>query len=80
MITLSMIPACDCDPSGSLRNGECENTADPSRGVTAGQCICKNYVQGRRCDTCIDGYWNLKAENPGGCERKSSDYFQLTFD
>ncbi|XP_028399262.1 laminin subunit gamma-1-like [Dendronephthya gigantea] len=32
-----------------------------------GQCLCKNKTTGRRCDLCVDGYYNLTAENPRGC-------------
>ena len=60
--------ACDCDPIGSEHGGECESRTDVLLDLVAGRCICKRLVMGRRCDTCMDGYWNMKADNPDGCE------------
>ncbi|KAK2150555.1 hypothetical protein LSH36_400g01021, partial [Paralvinella palmiformis] len=35
---------------------------------TSGQCQCKMYVEGRACDRCADGYWNLRREDTAnGC-------------
>ncbi|XP_041349801.1 laminin subunit beta-1-like isoform X2 [Gigantopelta aegis] len=65
---------CDCDPAGSLRNGECEGRTDPVYGTEAGRCRCKQFVKGSRCDLCIDNYWNLRDENPEGCEACSCDH------
>ncbi|KAK6176840.1 hypothetical protein SNE40_015066 [Patella caerulea] len=59
---------CDCDPSGSERNGECDSRTDELRGEEAGRCYCKRHVKGHRCDKCADNYWNLKDTNPEGCE------------
>ncbi|CAH1782676.1 unnamed protein product [Owenia fusiformis] len=59
---------CDCDRFGSEHSGECEGRTDQEDGLVAGRCICKRYVTGIRCDTCLDGYWNLLEENPDGCE------------
>lgn len=59
---------CDCDPTGSLYEGECETRTDPDLDMEAGRCICKTYVSGRRCDQCKEGYWNLQDDNPNGCE------------
>ena len=36
--------------------------------MIAGQCHCKTYVDGQRCDRCKNGYWNFTAENPDGCQ------------
>ena len=63
-----MISACDCDPTGSLYDGECENRNDEGLDLVAGRCICKTYVTGRRCDTCQEGYWNLQEDSADGCE------------
>jgi len=52
---------CDCNPSGVT------NTTIMCLNGT-GQCPCKSLVTGRRCDVCIDGYFNLTANNPDGCE------------
>ena len=60
--------ACDCDPTGSQYDGECENRDDATLDLVAGRCICKTHVSGRRCDQCEEGYWNLQEDNPDGCE------------
>lgn len=59
---------CDCDPIGSEHGGECESKTDIVHDLIAGRCICKRYVEGRRCDTCMDGYWNMRSDNYDGCE------------
>ena len=66
----NIFSACDCDPSGSQYDGECENRDDDTLDLVAGRCICKTYVTGRRCDQCQEGYWNLKEDDPDGCEGK----------
>ena len=75
------LAACNCDPVGSEHNGECESHTDPQSGLVAGRCICKHYVEGDRCDTCRNGYWNRQAGNPEGCERESgqTDLTSVTF-
>lgn len=60
--------SCDCDPLGSEQSGECESRTDPGQGTEAGRCLCKPYVIGLRCDTCLEGFWNMMASNPLGCE------------
>ncbi|XP_033106488.1 laminin subunit beta-1-like [Anneissia japonica] len=59
---------CDCDPNGSEMGGECESRSDPMMNLEAGRCLCKRYVTGQRCDTCMNGHWNLRRDNPEGCE------------
>ncbi|XP_071961218.1 laminin subunit beta-1-like [Antedon mediterranea] len=59
---------CDCDPSGSEMGGECESRTDAMMNLEAGRCLCKRYVNGKRCDTCMNGFWNLQENNPDGCE------------
>ncbi|KAK3103280.1 hypothetical protein FSP39_018141 [Pinctada imbricata] len=59
---------CDCDPSGSLKKGQCDDHTDEAYGLVAGRCHCKRFVEGKRCDRCKDGYWNLDENNPDGCE------------
>jgi hypothetical protein len=51
-----------------MYDGECENRNDEDLGLEAGRCICKTYVDGRRCDQCMEGYWNMQDDNPDGCE------------
>ena len=62
--------ACDCDPVGSEHGGECESRTDVADGFVAGRCICKRFVEGPRCDMCANGYWNMRPDNPEGCEGK----------
>ncbi|KAM6973327.1 laminin subunit beta-4 [Aplochiton taeniatus] len=52
---------CDCDPVGSLDNGQC----DP----VTGRCVCKENVDGQRCDRCKYGYYGFRQEDPLGCQR-----------
>lgn len=42
---------CDCDKFGS-ETFECD--------VNNGQCLCKDNVEGRRCDQCSENYHNLR--------------------
>ncbi|XP_070687634.1 laminin subunit beta-4 [Pempheris klunzingeri] len=51
---------CDCDPAGSQGGGLC----DPLRG----QCICKDNVEGQRCDRCRHGFFSLRQDDPAGCQ------------
>jgi len=32
-----------------------------------GDCFCKEFVTGSKCDSCLDGYYNLSSSNPEGC-------------
>ena len=41
---------------------------DPALSIVAGQCMCKRFTDGKRCEVCTDGYWNLTSENPDGCQ------------
>ncbi|XP_029457085.1 laminin subunit beta-2-like isoform X2 [Rhinatrema bivittatum] len=61
--------ACDCDPRGSLAGGLCDALDDPVLGLIAGQCRCKDYAEGPRCDKCKAGFFGLSADNPQGCRR-----------
>ena len=54
------ISGCGCDKSGTTQNTFCDKSN--------GQCDCKDNVEGRKCDTCIKGFWDLTMENPLGCE------------
>ena len=70
LISLSLaLTACDCDTFGSRNKGMCEKVTDQDLGTVAGRCECKEFVEGPRCDRCKENYWNLKEDNPLGCER-----------
>ncbi|KAL8622355.1 hypothetical protein ACOMHN_041683 [Nucella lapillus] len=51
--------SCGCDSKGVLHGQICDNVT--------GQCHCKEYMQGRTCSDCKDGYYNLQVTQPGGC-------------
>ena len=59
---------CDCDPRGSEDQGQCDAHTDVASGMEAGRCHCKPNVEGRRCDHCKAGFWNLQELNLDGCE------------
>lgn len=63
---------CDCDPRGSQDEGLCDPYTDIDNNYESGLCHCKNNVEGRRCDHCKAGFWNLNDINPNGCEGKLS--------
>ncbi|XP_044530889.1 laminin subunit beta-3 [Gracilinanus agilis] len=52
---------CECDPDGAVPGAPC----DP----LTGQCVCKENVQGERCDLCKPGFTGLTHANPQGCSR-----------
>ncbi|XP_043780449.1 laminin subunit beta-3 [Cervus elaphus] len=52
---------CECDPDGAVPGAPC----DP----VTGQCVCKEHVQGERCDLCKPGFTGLTFSNPQGCRR-----------
>uniref|UniRef100_H3B4L9 Laminin subunit beta 2 n=1 Tax=Latimeria chalumnae TaxID=7897 RepID=H3B4L9_LATCH len=72
-ILLSFPPACDCDPDGSLNGGICDSHDDPTLGMIAGQCRCKDYVEGLRCDKCKSGFFGLSEDHPQGCQACQCD-------
>ena len=49
---------CNCSVAGSV-NRTCDS-AD-------GDCLCKEFVEGDRCDACVAGFSFLEAINPSGC-------------
>ncbi len=59
---------CDCDPFGSTDGGICDSRTDPANDLISGRCHCKKNVEGRRCDTCKNGFWNFTEANPDGCQ------------
>ncbi|XP_062837768.1 laminin subunit beta-4 isoform X2 [Anolis carolinensis] len=59
---------CDCDPEGTMYNGLCEDHTDPVLGTIAGQCRCKENVEGVRCDKCKPNYYGMSGSDPLGCQ------------
>lgn len=49
---------CVCNTLGTIGNSGCDKDT--------GQCFCKRYVIGVKCDSCYPGFWNLTAQ-PFGC-------------
>ncbi len=54
------ISACDCHTAGSQGGGLCD--------ALSGQCLCKENVDGQRCDRCKHGFFNLREDNLAGCQ------------
>ncbi|KAM8816498.1 laminin subunit beta-3 isoform 1-T3 [Rhynchonycteris naso] len=52
---------CECDPDGAVPGVPCDSVT--------GQCVCKEHVQGERCDLCKPGFTGLTYANPQGCHR-----------
>ncbi|KAI7811799.1 laminin subunit beta-4 precursor [Triplophysa rosa] len=51
---------CECNPDGSVDGGLC----DP----VTGQCVCKQNVEGVRCDRCKFGFYGFSRDDPSGCQ------------
>ena len=51
---------CTCDPRGAEDGNICSHKSN-------GQCRCYPQVMGPKCDTCIDGFWDLNANTTLGC-------------
>jgi usherin len=47
--------------------GSYKKSCDDEREIS-GQCACKSNVDGRQCDKCKIGYFNLSHENENGCQ------------
>ncbi|CAH1391978.1 unnamed protein product [Nezara viridula] len=51
---------CNCNADGIIGGvGVCDSKS--------GQCLCKENVESRGCDTCVDGSYNLQGDNLFGC-------------
>lgn len=63
---------CKCNNAGtvSLLN-DCDQLT--------GQCLCKFYVLGVKCDRCLEGFYNLSSENSVGCQGVSSFFFNNSY-
>uniref|UniRef100_M3Z3G3 Laminin subunit beta 4 n=1 Tax=Mustela putorius furo TaxID=9669 RepID=M3Z3G3_MUSPF len=59
---------CECDPDGTLSGGMCVSQSDPVLGTVAGQCLCKENVEGAKCDRCKPNHHGLNATDPMGCQ------------
>ncbi|XP_070280772.1 laminin subunit beta-4 [Myotis yumanensis] len=59
---------CECDPDGTISGGICESHSDPALGSVAGQCLCKENVEGAKCDQCKPNHYGLSATDPLGCQ------------
>ncbi|KAM9375661.1 laminin subunit beta-4 [Pholidichthys leucotaenia] len=51
---------CDCDPAGSRDGGLCD--------ALSGRCVCKENVEGDRCDRCKRGFFALRGDDADGCQ------------
>ncbi|XP_057586299.1 laminin subunit beta-4 isoform X2 [Hippopotamus amphibius kiboko] len=59
---------CECDPDGTISGGLCVSHSDPDLGSVAGQCLCKDNVEGAKCDRCKPNHYGLSATDPLGCQ------------
>ncbi|XP_068129732.1 laminin subunit beta-4 [Hyperolius riggenbachi] len=59
---------CDCDRDGTFGGGLCEGHTNRRLGIIAGTCLCKQHVEGIRCDQCKPGYFGLSATYILGCK------------
>ncbi|XP_059149479.1 laminin subunit alpha-1-like [Physella acuta] len=59
----------DCRACGCLQAGVIDDTCEDSvcECDGTGQCLCKENVEGPRCDVCRAGTFGLSKENPKGC-------------
>ncbi|XP_067121237.1 laminin subunit gamma-1 [Centruroides vittatus] len=56
--------ACNCYHYGTLEQDLFSNVLICNEKT--GQCPCKRSVEGRQCDRCAEGYWNITSNS--GCE------------
>ncbi|KAL3115246.1 hypothetical protein niasHT_010876 [Heterodera trifolii] len=57
---------CNCNMTGTL---SLFNSCDQ----LTGQCQCKRFVAGQKCDLCADGFYNIRADSHIGCEPCNCD-------
>ncbi|EPQ02873.1 Laminin subunit beta-4 [Myotis brandtii] len=63
---------CECDPDGTISGGICESHSDLALGSVAGQCLCKENVEGAKCDQCKPNHYGLSATDPLGCQHSTN--------
>lgn len=66
LYSINVCSNCNCHLEGVTDKGDCQR-GDLSNG-DSGQCKCKLLTAGRTCDHCIDGFYNLTASDPDGCD------------
>lgn len=57
---VSRCEQCGCDPAGSF-NGSCH--------AETGQCPCKLFVTGEKCEQCVEGASHMDPANHLGCSK-----------
>lgn len=57
---------CDCDAAGSTAQ-VCTRDVFDTSSDTPGTCLCKDNVEGERCDVCKTGFFDLQESDPLGC-------------
>ncbi|XP_065163974.1 laminin subunit gamma-1 isoform X1 [Atheta coriaria] len=57
---------CQCSPAGSV-----ESDSGPVCDQLSGMCKCKLHVEGRNCDVCQEGYYNIQSGE--GCSPCNCD-------
>lgn len=57
---------CNCDLDGSI---QALNASEPIACDESGQCACKTFVSGLKCDACLPSTFGLSRKNPDGCSK-----------
>ena len=57
--------SCGCNPVGTLQL-EGESDGPYLCDQLSGQCSCKPFVAGDKCERCVTGYWNILSGEVGG--------------
>ena len=55
-----------CQPCNCFADGTVDGS-DVCNDDSTGQCPCKNFTEGRQCDSCMDGYYGLDGALDAGC-------------
>uniref|UniRef100_A0A8C6DLD4 Laminin subunit beta 4 n=1 Tax=Moschus moschiferus TaxID=68415 RepID=A0A8C6DLD4_MOSMO len=59
---------CDCDPDGTILGGLCVSHSDPDLGSVTNRRLCKENVEGAKCDRCKPNHYGLSAMDPLSCQ------------